>query len=166
MPANSERQRRREIDLAKIVAKLYRSYLDELVRHGCLTAGDAIAEATRILIEQPHIAASYRARIAFAVIDDAHDLRSGEVRMLQTLFGDTLPGVTIAGNAGSAIRTFAGARPEVTFKLAATTIVLPAGDVPPAPIVACATAIATGMGLTENDEQRRGAHVSRKRSRR
>ena len=132
-PAELDRQHRREIDLAKIVAKLYRSYVDELVRHGCLTAIDAIAEATRLLSEQPHLAAAYRERLTFAAVDDAHDLRNGEVRLLQALFGPKLRGVTIAGTLQSAIHTFAGARPEATFKLAATTIELPPGPlVPPA----------------------------------
>lgn len=144
-----ERQRRREIDLAKIVAKLYRSYVDELVRHGCLTAGDAVAEATRILSEQPVLAATYRERVALAVIDDAHDLRSGEVRLLQAIYGATLSGVTFAGTAQSAIHTFAGARPDVTFKLAATTIALPDSGAIPASIVACARAIVTAISLTE-----------------
>lgn len=148
-PAELERQRRREIDLAKIVAKLYRSYIDELVKHGCLTAGDAVAEATRILGEQPALGASYRERFKLAVVDDAHDLRSGEVRLLQALFGPGLHGVTFAGTAQSAIHTFAGARPDVTFKLASQTIELPGnGPVPPA-IVTAARAIATGVALTE-----------------
>jgi superfamily I DNA/RNA helicase len=148
-PDELDRQRRREIDLAKIVAKLYRSYIGELVRHGALTAGDAVTEATRVLIEQPALGASYRERFAFAVIDDAHDLRSGEVRLLQTLFGPKLASVTFAGTAQSAIHTFAGARPDVTFKLAATTIVLPGSGPVPAAIFTCANAIATGMGVTE-----------------
>ena len=143
-PAELERQHRREIDLAKIVAKLYRSYIDELVRHGCLSAGDAVAEATRLLGEQPPLAAAYRERLAFAIVDDAHDLRSGEVRMLQALFGAKLRAVTFAGTLQSAIHNFAGARPEATFKLATTTIELPAGTLVPPAIAACAHAIATG----------------------
>ena len=143
-PAELERQHRREIDLAKIVAKLYRSYVNELVRHGCLTAGDAVAEATRLLGEQPPLAIAYRERLAFAVVDDAHDLRSGEVRLLQALFGTKLRGVTFAGTLQSAIHSFAGARADVTLKLAATTIALPAGTAVPPAIAACAQAIATG----------------------
>jgi superfamily I DNA/RNA helicase len=143
-PDELERQRRREIDLAKIVAKLYRSYIDELVRHGCLTAIDAIAEATRLIGERPPLGAAYRERLAFALVDDAHDLRGGEVRLLQAIFGPKLPCVTFAGTAQSAIRTFAGARPEVTFKLASTTIELPPGHLVPATIAAGAKAIAEG----------------------
>jgi superfamily I DNA/RNA helicase len=143
-PAELERQHRREIDLAKIVAKLYRSYVDELVRHGCLTAVDALAEAVRLLEEQPSLAGSYRERVTLAIVDDAHDLRNGEVRLLQALFGPKLRRVTFAGTLQSAIHTFAGARPEATFKLAATTIELPPGSLVPPALAACAHAIATG----------------------
>jgi superfamily I DNA/RNA helicase len=143
-PAELERQHRREIDLAKIVAKLYRSYVDELVRHGALTAGDAVAEATRLLGEAPPLAATYRERLAFAVVDDAHDLRNGEVRLLQALFGPKLRTVTFAGTLQSAIHGFAGARADVTLKLATATIELPAGATVPPAIAACAAAIATG----------------------
>jgi superfamily I DNA/RNA helicase len=148
-PAELDRQHRREIDLAKIVAKLYRSYVDELVRHGCMTAGDAVAEATRLLEEQPALAAAYRARLAFAVIDDAHDLRNGEVRLLQALFGPKLRGVTFAGTLQSAIYGFSGARADATFKLATTTIELPAGRVVAPTLAACAQAIATGSAAPQ-----------------
>ena len=109
-----------------------------------MTAIDAIAEATRLLAEQPHLAAAYRERLTLAAVDDAHDLRNGEVRLLQALFGPKLRGVTIAGTLQSAIHTFAGARPEATFKLAAATIELPPGPLVPPGIAACAQAIATG----------------------
>jgi superfamily I DNA/RNA helicase len=148
-PDELARQHRREIDLAKIVAKLYRSYVDELVRHGCLTPVDAVAEATRLLAEQPALAAAYRERLAFAVVDDAHDLHSGDVRLLQAIFGPTLRGVTFGGALLSGIHSFAGARPEVTFKLAATTIALPPGDRVPAGLAGAAQAIATGIAPPE-----------------
>jgi superfamily I DNA/RNA helicase len=143
-----ERQRRREIDLAKIVAKLYESYIAELVRHGCLGTGDAVAEATRMLAESPPLGASFRRRLTFAVIDDAHDLRTGEIRLLQLLFGADLTRVTAAGAAQSAVQTFAGARPDALFKLAKTTIALPGTRVPAA-IVEAARAILRAEALTE-----------------
>ena len=146
-PEELERQRRREIDLAKIVAKLYRSYLDELVRHGCLGSGDAIAEAIRLLAESPALARTYR-RLRLAVVDDVHDLRPGEVQLLQALFGAALPRVTFAGSLDAAVQTFAGARPETTFKLAATTIVLPGNGPVPGQIAAVARAIADEQVVT------------------
>jgi superfamily I DNA/RNA helicase len=138
-----ERQRRREIDLAKIVVRLYRSYLDALVEQGCLGRGDVLAEAIRILGEQPELARSYREKLAFAVVDDAHDMRTGEVELLKSLFGPKLAGVTLAGSVDAAIHTFAGTRPETTFRLAATTIALGASRTDPA-IAAAARAIVAG----------------------
>ncbi len=137
--AERERQRRREIDLAKIIAKLYTAYLAELVAHGCLTPTDAIAEATRLLQEHPAIARMCRRRFRIALIDDAHDLHPGEFRLLQAIFGSTLPGVTIAGDPDAATQTFAGARPERTFGAAATTLRLQANYCVP-PLIGAAVA--------------------------
>jgi superfamily I DNA/RNA helicase len=139
--AERERQRRRELDLAKIVAKLYRSYLDELAARGALTPGDAIAEATRLLDAYPNVASAERRRLRLALIDDVHDLHAGEFRFLQALFGKALAGVTVAGNADDATETFAGARPERVFNAAATTVRLGDRGRIPAQIVAAAQAI-------------------------
>jgi superfamily I DNA/RNA helicase len=136
-----ERQRRRELDLAKIVTKLYRSYLDELVSHGCLTPWDAIAEATRLLDEHPALARTYRGRFRIALVDDAQDLPTGEFRLLKAIFGKTLAGVTIAGDPQAATGTFAGARPERVFGAAALTLVLQANYRVPAQIAAVAGAL-------------------------
>ena len=130
--AERERQRRREIDLAKIIAKLYRSYLSELVAHGCLTASDAIAEATRLLEDHPALARTCRRRFRIALVDDIHDLPTGDFRLLQAIFGPALTGVTVAGDPEAATQTFAGARPERIFAAATTTLRLAANyRVPP-----------------------------------
>ena len=140
-PQELERQRRRELDLAKIIAKLYRAYLDELNAHGCLTATDAIAEAIRILGGDASLARMVRNRFRFALVDDVHDLRTGELRLLQAMFGKDLIGVTFAGDPDAATDTFAGARPERTFALGGTTIALAAGGRVPAQIAAAARAM-------------------------
>lgn len=170
-PAELERQRRRELDLAKIVTKLYRSYLDALVEHGCLGPGDAIAEATRLLDEQPALLRRYREMLAFAAIDDAQDLRSGELRLLEALFGPKLARVTIAGSLACAIYTYAGARPEQTFKRATTTIELgPSRATPavrvqryadrPAEVAGVVDAIATEVANGTPPERLAIVHVS------
>ncbi|MFN2461464.1 MAG: UvrD-helicase domain-containing protein [Candidatus Velthaea sp.] len=123
-PAELARQRLREIDLAKIIAKIYRSYLSELVAYGCLTAVDAVAEATRVVSEHPAVGRALRQRLALAVVDDVHDLHAGEFALLQAIFGTTLRGVTVAGDPDAATETFAGARPERIFAAAAATIAL------------------------------------------
>jgi superfamily I DNA/RNA helicase len=126
-----ERQRRRELDLAKILARLYRSYVDELVRRGCLTANDALVEATRMIEQRPAIARALRTRLRIALVDDAHDLPIAALRFLFALFGDGLDGVTVAGDPVAATQTFAGARPERIFGRASTSVVLPPGPLPP-----------------------------------
>ncbi|HTJ25932.1 MAG TPA: UvrD-helicase domain-containing protein [Candidatus Limnocylindria bacterium] len=126
-----DRQRRRELDLAKILARLYRSYVEELVRHGCLTANDALVEATRIIEQRPAIARALRTRLRVALVDDAHDLPIAALRFLRALFGDALDGVTVAGDPDAATQTFAGARPDRIFGHAATTVVLAPGPLPP-----------------------------------
>ncbi len=140
-PAELERQRRRELDLAKIIAKVYRLYVDSLVAHGCLTAADAISEATRLLDEHPAIARSYRKRFRLAVVDDVHDLAPGEFRLLQAIFGQPLRGVTCAGDPDAATAVFAGARPDRIFAAAATTIRLQVNYRVPAQIAVAVTAL-------------------------
>jgi superfamily I DNA/RNA helicase len=126
-----DRQRRRELDLAKILARLYRSYVEELVRRGCLTGNDALVEATRMIEQRPAIARALRTRLRVAFVDDAHDLPIAALRFLRALFGDALDGVTVAGDPDAATQTFAGARPERIFGRAATTVVLAGGPLPP-----------------------------------
>jgi superfamily I DNA/RNA helicase len=119
-----DRQRKRELDLAKILARLYRAYVDELVRRGCLTASDALAEATRLLENHPAIARALRRRLRVAFVDDVHDLSAAALRFLRALFGDALDGVAVAGHPDAATQTFAGARPERVLGRAVTTVPL------------------------------------------
>ncbi|HZO95398.1 MAG TPA: UvrD-helicase domain-containing protein [Candidatus Baltobacteraceae bacterium] len=122
--AELERQRKRELDLAKILKRLYGAYREEIVRRGCLTASDALVEATRLLESRPAIARAVRRRLRVAFVDDAHDLGAAALRFLRALFGDALDGVAIAGDPAAATQNFAGARPEQLFRRAATTVAL------------------------------------------
>lgn len=115
--AELQRQYHREVDLAKILAKLYRSYLDHPVRSGCLTPRDVIAEASAFLEEHRDIARSMRERYPAAFVDDAQELTLGELQFLQAIYGETLEGVTLAGDAESATSMFRGARPDRVFAL-------------------------------------------------
>ena len=142
-----DRQRRRELDLAKILTRLYRAYVDELVRRGCLTASDALAEATRLLENRPAIGRALRRRLRIAFVDDAHDLSAAALRFLRALFGDALDGVAVAGDPDAATQTFAGARPERIFGRAATTVGLAPGGVP-------AQILAVARGVIEADPGR------------
>ncbi|HEX3548825.1 MAG TPA: UvrD-helicase domain-containing protein [Candidatus Elarobacter sp.] len=125
-PSELDRQRRRELDLAKILARLQRAYAHELVRRGCLTASDALVEATRLLENHPAIARGLRRRLRVAFVDDAQDLSPAGLRFLRALFGDALDGVTVAGDPDAATQTFGGSRPERIFGRAATSVALAA----------------------------------------
>ncbi|MBV8601030.1 MAG: ATP-dependent helicase [Candidatus Eremiobacteraeota bacterium] len=114
-PAELERQRRRELDLAKILAGTYERYVVDAEERGCLSETDAVAEATRVLQSLPDAAANARARYPLAFVDDAQDLTLGELAFLQAMYGEGLDGVTLAGDPDQATRTFAGARPERVF---------------------------------------------------
>lgn len=123
-PDELRRQYRREVDLAKILAELYRSYRDLQVRTGALTARDAVAEATRALSREPARAAALRARFGAAFVDDAQDLTAGDLALLQAVYGERLEAVTLAGDRSSATLTFRGARPDRAFAGGGERIVL------------------------------------------
>lgn len=117
-PPELQRQYRREVDLAKVLAKLYRAYLDHPVRRGCLTARDAIALARERAGADPACAERLRARYSAAFVDDAQELTLCELQLLQALYGESLEGVTLCGDPESALTTFrAGARPDRVFTL-------------------------------------------------
>jgi superfamily I DNA/RNA helicase len=123
-PLELERQHAREIDLVKILAELYATYVDELVAHGCFTPTDAVYEATLLLRERP---ASFAAleRPGAVFVDDAQDLTSGQLGLLEALFGGTLEPVTVAGDPNQATRGFAtGGRGADVFRDARDTIEL------------------------------------------
>jgi len=105
--AELERQHAREVDLAKILVKLYRTYAAYLNERGCLTADDALHEAARLLQAR---GGARRLPYRVAFVDDAQDATGGELAFLRAAFGADLAGVTLAGDPDQATRTFAGAR--------------------------------------------------------
>lgn len=122
--AELQRQYRREIDLAKILAKLYRSYLDHPVRQGCLTPRDIIAQAVEHLERDADASRAMRERYPQIFIDDAQELTIGELQLLQAMYGHDLDGATLAGDQESATSTFRGARPDRVFSLAGERVTL------------------------------------------
>lgn len=113
-----QRQHRREVDLAKILAKLYEGYVERTVTQGLMTGRDAIDVAVDRLHERPDIAAHLRDTHGLAFVDDAETMTPGELQLLQAIFGATLAGVTFCGDPGSSIETFRAARPEAAFACA------------------------------------------------
>lgn len=111
------RQHRREVDLSKIVAKLYRTYLDALASADCATARDVIADLVPLLRERADVVRAVRERPTLLFLDDAHDLTAARIALLRALFGDDLHGVTLAGDPRCAFGAFDGARPKAALSL-------------------------------------------------
>lgn len=123
-PEELQRQYRREVDLAKILAKLYAEYCRLADSRQLLTRRDALDAAARRLSVDPPKAEALRVRLGYACIDNAHELRANDIALLRSIFGDDMGSVTFAGDPQSATGTFRGARPEAVFSKAHETIVL------------------------------------------
>lgn len=122
--AELQRQYKREIDLAKILAKLYRSYLEHPVRQGCLTPRDIIAQAADVLHKDRAAARGIRDRYPSIFVDEAQELTIGELQLLQAVYGENLEGATLAGDEDSATSTFRGARPDRVFAVAGERVTM------------------------------------------
>lgn len=123
-PAELQRQYRREIDLAKVLAKLYETYVSEIRTSRLMTQRDAIAEALDALAQDATLAVSARSFASAAFVDEAQESTLGTQLLLEAIYGADLRAVTLAGDPSSATSTFSGARPDRAFKSAATTVLL------------------------------------------
>ncbi len=122
--AELQRQYRREVDLAKILAKLYRSYLDHPVKRGCLSPRDAIAEAVKTLRDAPALASEVRERYPAAFVDDAQGLTLAQLQLVQAIYGENADAVCFAIDEASATSTFRGARPDRVLALPGDRVAL------------------------------------------
>jgi superfamily I DNA/RNA helicase len=117
--AELQRQYRREIDLAKILGRVYTRYVELVDESAVMTARDAAIAATTLLRDDAELARTLRETYRFAFVDAAENLSTAELRLLQAIFGENLPGVTFAGDPSSATATFRGTPPNAAFALAA-----------------------------------------------
>jgi superfamily I DNA/RNA helicase len=123
-PAELQRQYRREVDLAKILAALYERYDELVASSGRMTGRDAAVAAAERLRADPILAALLRAERRFAFVDQAEELTAGELHLLQAVFGQELAGVTLCGDPSSAISSFRASRPDLAFAVAGERIEL------------------------------------------
>jgi superfamily I DNA/RNA helicase len=123
-PEELQRQYRREVDLAKIIHRLYEAYLAHANTSGALVASDAIALAVDRLRERPELAAVVRERFAHAFVDEMQEATPMQRTLLDAVYGTPLRGVTFAGDARAATSRFKGARPDIALAGAHRTIVL------------------------------------------
>jgi superfamily I DNA/RNA helicase len=115
-----QRQYRREVDLAKILAKVYTRYVEMIAETGILTARDATIAATAQLQRNAALARELRETYRLAFVDDAQNLHTVDLRLLQAIFGVSLPGVTFAGDPSSVTSGLRAAAPNAAFALATT----------------------------------------------
>ncbi len=118
------RQRRREIDLAKILAKLFERYVELVESSGRMTGRDAAIAAAQLLERNRDDAATLRARHRFALIDDAQELTKSHLRLLGAIFGDRLHGVTLCGDPSSVVTPARMTNSKETFAFATASIEL------------------------------------------
>ncbi len=123
-PQELLRQQRREIDLAKILARLYEEYA-KLVRDcGRMTGRDAAILAGEMLRADSQRAAALREHHQFAFVDDAQELTNGQIRMLSAIFGERFEGVTLCGDPASAIASVRMTQGRNAFAPARSSAVL------------------------------------------
>jgi len=123
-PDELARQYRREVDLAKILAKLYERYVELVESGGRMTARDAAVAARRRIESDPQLAARLRQRHCAAFVDDAQNLTAIEVRLLEAVFGEPLAGVTFCGDPASAVSSVRMTAGDAAFARAAVRIEL------------------------------------------
>jgi superfamily I DNA/RNA helicase len=123
-PQELTRQRLREIDLAKILARLYERYLDLVASTRRLTGRDAAIAAADMLARDPDRAVTLRERHQFGFVDDAQELTNAQLKLLRAVFGSRLAGVTLCGDPGRTISETRMANPQATFALASTKVEL------------------------------------------
>lgn len=131
-PQELERQYRREVDLVKILHRLYADFVEAVETSEALTANDAIALALDRLREMPELADEVREQYTHVFIDEMQEATVAQRALLDLIYGTPLRGVSFAGDAKAATSRFRGARPEVTLAGAQRTITLAAPKIEPA----------------------------------
>ena len=123
-PQELARQYRREIDLVKILHRLYDAYVASLRVSDALCESDAVVQALDRLRERPQLADAMRARFAHVFIDDMQEATPAQRALLDAIYGVPLCSVSFAGDAKAATSRFRGARPETALAGATRTIAL------------------------------------------
>lgn len=97
-PQELQRQYRREVDLAKILAKLYERYCDLVETSARMTGRDAISAAVARLNADPLLREQVLAGCSAAFVDNAGSLTHGALGLLRALFGEDMRGVSFGGD--------------------------------------------------------------------
>jgi superfamily I DNA/RNA helicase len=115
-PDELARQHAREIDLAKILVRLYETYAESLPTSGSLSGTDALLEAAAALRAEPALRSRVREWWSGAYFDDAQDFTLAHLGLIEALFGESRRGVTLAGDERAATTTFEGSLGKAAFR--------------------------------------------------
>ncbi len=121
-PQELQRQYRREIDLVKILHRLYADYVASARASDALCESDAVALALERLHERPGLADLVRERFAHAFVDEMQEATPAQRALLDAIYGTPLQGVSFAGDAKAATSRFRGSRPDIALAGAQRTV--------------------------------------------
>lgn len=121
-PQELQRQYRREIDLVKILHRLYADYVASTHASEALCESDAVALALERLRERPGLADLVRERFAHVFVDEMQEATPAQRALLDAIYGTPLQSVSFAGDAKAATSRFRGSRPDIALAGAAHTV--------------------------------------------
>jgi len=125
-PRELARQYRREIDLVKILHRLYASYVETVNASSAMCASDAMVLALDRARARPDVTAAIRERYAHAFVDEMQEASVTQRALLDAIYGTPLRNVSFAGDARAATSRFKGARPDLALAGALRTVTLAA----------------------------------------
>jgi superfamily I DNA/RNA helicase len=131
-PEELQRQYRREVDLTKILHRLYVDFIDAVAESSVVGEADAMLLALDLARAHPEAAARVRERFIHVFVDEMQEATPAQRALLDAIYGTPLTDVTFAGDAAAATSRFRGARPEIALAGAAHTIRLRANPGAPA----------------------------------
>jgi superfamily I DNA/RNA helicase len=123
-PQELARQYRREIDLVKILHRLYATYVTSASTSDAVCESDAVALALERLRERPELSQAIRAQFSHVFVDEMQEATPAQRALIDAAYGVPLRNVSFAGDAKAATSRFSGARPDVALAGATHTISL------------------------------------------
>ncbi len=122
--AGLEQQRRREIDLTRIIVQLFGDFTRLCTAEKCITEAGFTQQLSAFFQQQPHQAAALHAQFHAVILDDAQELTVAQLGLLQSIWGETLNGMMLAGDIHASMSSFQGARAQRTIACASEQIIL------------------------------------------
>jgi superfamily I DNA/RNA helicase len=119
-----DHQRKREIDLTRIVTGLFRDFAERCEHESLITQPGYVRALTAHFLQTPAQAEIVRRRYAAVVIDDAQDILQCDLAFLKSVWGDALSGVMLAGDIHAGMLGFQGAKAQDTLSAPLRQIIL------------------------------------------